>query len=191
MFTYIATNTNNGKFYIGSTTDFNRRKLQHLSCKRNTPFHNSLRNSPDIFVWEVFEDLFDEPVLEQALLDKWFGVKQCYNLCSLAGRPQNNPESSRLWGLKNGPIRGRQTYEDKVGIFDPSAPRLDWSRKGGKATASKLGKPVLIVSPEGEEFFFASVKEAVREGPLSYATLKRCLKEPNRKLRSGFTARYA
>ena len=87
MITYRATNTRNGKFYIGSATDFERRKQQHLQSTMNYPFQNALRQSPDSFEWEVVEDDSDEPILEQTLLDMWFGTEMCYNLNPRADRP--------------------------------------------------------------------------------------------------------
>ena len=87
MITYKATNTLNGRFYIGSTTNFESRKSQHLRSKKSHPFHNALRKNPDAFEWEVQSDDCDEPVLEQALLDMWFGKECCYNLNPTAGRP--------------------------------------------------------------------------------------------------------
>ena len=89
MITYRAINTKNGKFYIGSTTDFERRKGSHLRCKNNYPFQKALQKDPEAFVWEVAEDDSDEPLLEQALLDMWFGTEQCYNLNPTADRPPN------------------------------------------------------------------------------------------------------
>ncbi len=87
MDTYKATNTRNGKFYIGSTNNFEKRKKGHLTSKENYPFQNALRNNPEDFVWEVWTDDSDEPVLEQALLDMWYGKEQCYNLNPFAARP--------------------------------------------------------------------------------------------------------
>jgi group I intron endonuclease len=87
MDTYTATNTINGKFYIGSTKNFEKRKKGHLQSKDNYPFQNALRKNPEVFEWEVWSDDSDEPVLEQALLDMWFGTEQCYNLNPLADRP--------------------------------------------------------------------------------------------------------
>jgi predicted GIY-YIG superfamily endonuclease len=90
--TYKATNTLNGKFYIGSTRDFEARKKGHLSSRHNYPFQNALRKNPEAFVWEVWSDDSDEPILEQALLDMWYGKEQCYNLNPIANRPPNNPD---------------------------------------------------------------------------------------------------
>lgn len=89
MFTYKATNILNGKFYIGSTTNFEKRKISHLCSKEKYPFQNALRKDPQVFEWEVWEDDSDEPILEQALLDMWFGTEQCYNLNPEASVPPN------------------------------------------------------------------------------------------------------
>ncbi len=90
MDTYKATNTENGKFYIGSTKNFEKRKRGHLNSKENYPFQNALRKNPEVFEWEVWTDDSDEPVLEQALLDMWFGKEQCYNLNPYASRPPSS-----------------------------------------------------------------------------------------------------
>jgi group I intron endonuclease len=86
MDTYKATNTTNGKFYIGSTTNFEKRKKAHLRSKEPYPFQNALRKNPEAFEWEVWSDDYDDPVLEQALLDMWYGKECCYNLSQFADR---------------------------------------------------------------------------------------------------------
>ena len=133
MDTYRATNTTNGKFYIGSAADFERRKKAHLKSKENYPFQNALRKNPDAFEWEVWEDESDNPVFEQALLDMWSGKEQCYNLSPHSDRPQCNPESSSKWGKVNGPVQGARRLEEKTGIFHPDAPKTEWAKKGAKA----------------------------------------------------------
>ena len=65
--TYKATNTLNGKFYIGSAIDFEKRKQQHLSSNRNFPFQNALRKNPEVFEWEIWSDDSDEPILDWCL----------------------------------------------------------------------------------------------------------------------------
>ena len=87
MFTYIATNTLNGKFYIGSSKDFNQRKTTHLRSRDPYPFQRALVKNPEAFIWEVYEDNSNDPILEQALLDQWFGKEQCYNLSPKANHP--------------------------------------------------------------------------------------------------------
>ena len=121
MITYIATNTENGKFYIGSTTNFERRQKEHLTTSQEFHFQRALRRNPDLFIWEIYEDDSEDPVLEQALLDMWYGKKQCYNMCNFAGRPPERkgkklkPETYKklVTRLKsNPPMRGKQHTEE-------------------------------------------------------------------------------
>lgn len=152
MDTYKATNTNNGKFYIGSTTDFEKRKRQHLKSKENYPFQNSLRKNPEAFEWEVWSDNSDEPVLEQALLDMWFGTEQCYNLNPFASRP------SIQMSVKN----GNKAFVGKTGIFDKNwrssseffEHQANAGKIGGMVIASKklgIHDPSYIQSEEYKE----------------------------------------
>jgi group I intron endonuclease len=117
MITYIATNTINGKFYIGSTTDFEKRKRQHLNSKKSLPFQNALRAHPEAFEWETHTDESDKRILEEALLEMFFGSDQCYNI-----NPNPNPpdrtgvphtektrEKNRLASTgENNPMYGRK-----------------------------------------------------------------------------------
>jgi hypothetical protein len=84
MDTYKSTNTINGRFYIGSTTNFEARKKAHLNSDFNFPFQNALRANPEAFIWDVWTDDNENRELEQALLDMWFGTEQCYNLSPYA-----------------------------------------------------------------------------------------------------------
>ena len=119
MDTYRATNTTNGKFYIGSTTNFERRKYEHLVSTKNLPFQNALRNNPEAFEWEVWSDDSDEPILEQALLDMWYGKECCYNLNSQADRV--NVEFCR----QGGKTRGRKMLRIGWGFY----PRSGWGQR--------------------------------------------------------------
>jgi group I intron endonuclease len=118
MITYRAVNTKNGKWYVGSTVNFEQRKREHLSSKLKTPFHNALRKNPEYFVWEILEeDDRDDRQSEQLILDVWFGTEFCYNLSpSSIGF---NSETARKASLS-------RTDEGK--------------RAGGKVSGSKLGK---------------------------------------------------
>lgn len=84
MDTYKATNTRNGKFYIGSAINFEKRKKEHLNSTLNYLFQNALRKDPEAFEWEVWSDESEDRELEQALLDMWYGKEQCYNLSPYA-----------------------------------------------------------------------------------------------------------
>lgn len=124
MITYVATNTLNGKFYIGSTKDFENRKKDHLKNKNNYPFQNALRKNPEVFEWEVHSDDCDKPVLEQALLDMWFGKECCYNLNPFAEHPPN--ATGKTWWKNELTQELRLCFEKpkgdswEKGMFPPS-----------------------------------------------------------------------
>lgn len=84
MDTYIARNTLNGKFYIGSTKNFETRKKEHSTSNKSLPFQNALRKNPEAFEWEIHTDDSENRELEQALLDMFFGTEMCYNLSPYA-----------------------------------------------------------------------------------------------------------
>ena len=115
MDTYKATNTTNGKFYIGSSTNFEERKKAHLRSKDSYPFQNALRKNPEAFEWEVWSDDSDEPILEQALLDMWFGKECCYNLSPSAKHPPRDLEGIRKGGETAGRIAKERGQIQQLG----------------------------------------------------------------------------
>jgi group I intron endonuclease len=131
METYRATNTLNGKFYIGSTFDFKARKKQHLRSKVNYPFQNALRKNPEAFEWEVWTDDCEEPTLEQALLDMWYGKEQCYNISNSSKGPGSEG------GRKGGKIGGKRVHE-----LHPSHVEklLEYNKESGFKVQSENGK---------------------------------------------------
>jgi hypothetical protein len=137
MDTYKATNTTNGKFYIGSTNNFENRKREHLRSRENYPFQSALRKNPDAFEWEVWSDDCDEPVLEQALLDTWFGKECCYNLNPSATRPPSwEGRTGDIW-WNDGKINKRSAECPGEGwtqgvIREESAKHLDSVRSIGE-----------------------------------------------------------
>ena len=96
MDTYRATNTLNGKFYIGSTKNFERRKDQHLHSKETYPFQIELRKNPEAFVWEVYTDNLDTNEHEVRLLREFYFDARCYNLNHDAERPPNQ-KGKKQW----------------------------------------------------------------------------------------------
>ena len=136
MITYIATNTINGRFYIGSTNNLGRRKREHRKSRFNLPFNNSYRRNPDNFEWQTFEDDSDEPILEQALLDMWFGTEQCYNLNPLASRPPDG--TGTIWW---------RNLESGVETHSATCPGDNWQRGRNRekleaAWEENRGKPL-------------------------------------------------
>lgn len=151
MDTYRATNTTNGKFYIGSTTNFNKRKNSHFTSKENYPFQNALRKNPEAFEWEVWSDDSEEPILEQALLDMWFGTEQCYNLNPSAKHPPRSTE-----GVSKG---GKVVFQEKSGIHSEEWLNSDECLKQRKENGEKCrdeGKGMFSLTSE-ERFGVASL----------------------------------
>ena len=122
MIIYRVIKTKNGKWYVGTALDFERRKREHLNSKQKTPFHNALRKNSELFVWEIIEeDDNKNRETEQLILDVWFGSEYCYNLSSSAGgfnseTAKNAALSRTEYGKKqggkiSGPKVGKMTHE--------------------------------------------------------------------------------
>ena len=104
-------------------------KKVHLKSKLNYPFQNALRKTPEAFEWEVWSDDSREPILEQALLDMWFGTEQCYNLNPFASRPNPTLENCTKGGIK--------ARDSKLGIHKATQEELsEWGKKGGNNSLS-------------------------------------------------------
>jgi group I intron endonuclease len=118
MITYRVVNAKNGKWYVGSAVNFERRKKEHLRSKLHDPFHNALRKNPDYFIWEIIEeDARTDRQAEQLILDVWFRTEFCYNL---------NPSSIGFSSETASIATLSRTDEGK--------------RAGGRASGHKLGK---------------------------------------------------
>ena len=122
MITYRAVNKTNGKWYVGSATDFERRKKEHLTSEQKSPFHNALRKNPENFTWEILEeDNRQDRLAEQLILDVWCGTEFCYNLSSSASgfnsemarqaSMMRTDEGKKQGGKVSGPKVGKQTHE--------------------------------------------------------------------------------
>lgn len=97
---YKITNTNNGKFYIGSSVDLYHRKSVHISkLNSNTHDNNYLQNSFNKyngqgFIFNVIELIEDKNLLierEQFWIDFYqsYNPDIGYNLCRFAGSTLN------------------------------------------------------------------------------------------------------
>ena len=134
MITYRAINTKNGKWYVGSTVDFKRRKREHLLSKAKSPFYNALRRSPEDFTWEVLEeDDRDDRLTEQLILDVWFGSTYCYNL-SASAVGYDSERAKKAWtkglGLRNAEQRKEHSKKG----------HLEKNEEGKSLLAVKMGR---------------------------------------------------
>lgn len=91
---YRIVNKINGKYYIGSSIDIDKRWKYHLSeSKQNRykyPLYNAIRKyGKDNFILEVIQqcDISDLEYIEQTYLDKHVGNKTCYNISNSVFAP--------------------------------------------------------------------------------------------------------
>lgn len=91
---YKIVNCVNGKFYVGSSVNFNNRKRLHLFYLRNGNHQNvhlqrSWNKYGEVsFTFELVVELDDTKKLlleEQKWLDKYYSTDVLYNICPIAG----------------------------------------------------------------------------------------------------------
>jgi group I intron endonuclease len=185
MDTYKATNTTNGKFYIGSSTNFTRRKEEHLNSRGNYPFQNALRKNPEAFEWEVWSDDSTEPVLEQALLDMWYGKECCYNLNPSAEHPpswlgkihrEETKKKQSVAALEN--WEGNTERKQKV---IKSLSEREWAQESkdkiGDSQSKKWGNRWELVGPDGVVYIVTNLRRFCREHNLNRSCMMNLVKQ--------------
>lgn len=200
MITYKATNIKTGRFYIGSTHNFERRKREHLKSKENLPFQNALRKNTEDFVWEVWEDDCDHPILEQALLDMWVGKEWCYNINSSAihppsprGRMDTKETRKKRSEAQKGKKHTPETIEKLRAISKErgvNAALLNLQKNPKRGKEHPKSKPILLINLEtGEEEKFDCVADAAKKYNLSDGHLCAVAKGKRNK-HKGYKAQY-
>jgi group I intron endonuclease len=189
MDTYKATNTTNGKFYIGSTTNFDRRKAEHLKCEENYPFQNALRKNPENFEWEVWTDISDEPILEQALLDMWFGKECCYNLNPSAQHPpswagkthkqetKNKQSTSARDRWERMPEKEREQYSLRFAGENNPATKQDVRDKIGNTNSLRWDNKWEVEGPDGTIYVITNLRRFCREHNLNRSCMMNLVKQ--------------
>lgn len=204
MITYIATNIVNGRFYVGSTTNFKKRRQEHLKSKLNHPFQCALRKNPENFVWHFAEDGFPEPRFEQVLLDLYFGSELCYNLNPKASRPPSQAgrpvsketrqkQSVARKGLKRSEKTKKKMSLSKKGKLNPRYGKPSSSPAFRRGVENPLNKKVEVIYPDGAIKVFCSTKEAGKLLGVSGNSVAEAARENKTKTRGnlkGYTFRY-
>lgn len=161
---YVIRNKINGNFYIGSTTNFSKRKNKHFRYLRTNKHENQhLQNAFNKYGETAFEflvikrtdDLLNE---EQKLLDEYFGKPVCYNICGTAGSPsvkgrkkteewKRNLSHSLTKFYINNPQHKQFLAELKVGIklSENTRQKMKESKKRGKEHHNaKLNEQIIL-----------------------------------------------
>ena len=195
MDTYKATNTTNGKFYIGSTTNFNRRKTEHLKCEENYPFQNALRKNPEAFEWECWTDDCEDSVLEQALLDMWFGCGQCYNLNPSASHPPSwegkQHHQQTIEKMKVSAKKSWEDNEDRKEKARVASSNREWTKESknkiGDTHSAKWGNEWVLIGPDEKEHKVTNLRRFCAEQKLNRSCMQDLVKGRNgQKTHRGF-----
>lgn len=132
---YKITNIINGKFYIGSAVDFDKRKKIHLYHLQKNSHHNKILQKAwnkygiDSFVFEILEISNDRTKIierEQYYLDlyKPYDIRIGYNICKIAGSWFGNKHTEKTKEIIRLKTKGRShTEEEKIKMRE-NHPRL-------------------------------------------------------------------
>lgn len=119
---YRIYNKRNGKFYIGSTSNFRKRMREHLSClRKNTHINNHLQHAfnkhgEESFSFEIFErveDLNDLLSVEQKVIDdlKPYEANVGYNISRCATSYRAYGEDNHHHGIPKSDEQKRKTSQ--------------------------------------------------------------------------------
>jgi group I intron endonuclease len=145
VITYVPVNLSNRRFYVGSTTDFDRRWKEHLTQKRNYPFQNALQKNPENFFVLISEDDgLKTREEEQFYLNFYHGSEQCYNISLDASAPmsgrKHTPESRKKCS-RNPTEEWRKEHSDRMkGEGNPNYRKSFSDETIEKQRQAKLGE---------------------------------------------------
>ena len=187
MITYAAINLTNKRFQVGSTTDFDRRYIEHSRGKGDLEFQRSLRKDPSNFYWIVSEDDgLDDRSEEQYYLDFYCGSMWCYNHNPSASAPPS--PKGRTWTQRPEKIRKGETHPryGSKHTDEWKERRATWSQGADHPMAT----PIYLIHPDGTEEYFSYLTAACKQYNLQQPNLRK-VSTGERKQHKGFTARFA
>jgi len=212
---YVFTNIENGKQYIGQTTQSpNRRLSQHVYDTRrgsNLPFHRAiLKYGIDGFELEcltVSDKLVD--LWEKHLIKRWKtkSHENGYNICDggdgVRGRkgwnkgiPQSEETKKKISKSKKGTIPWHAgtngVRKANSGSFKKG--NVSWSKgKSPKHCQGKnnpAAKSIILIHPDGKEEYFDYARAACKKYNLNEPSLS-MVSKGTRSHTKGFKAKYA
>lgn len=189
---YRIINSSNGKCYVGSSIDINRRRLEHFSALlHNRHVNNHLQNAynkygKDSFIFEVIENLEITDNIKEDLLEReqfWIdNLRPEYNILLVAGstlgyhhtEETKQKISNSTKGVKKSAEHAKHIKEGQQGrvLTQEHKEKLSQSAKNRKSMSHHS-----IISIDG--MIYNSLKEASERTGVKYNTIQKRLKNPN------------
>lgn len=189
---YRIINSSNGKCYVGSSIDINRRRLEHFSALlHNRHVNNHLQNAynkygKDSFIFEVIENLEITNNIKEDLLEReqfWIdNLRPEYNILLVAGstlgyhhtEETKQKISNFTKGVKKSAEHAKHIKEGQQGrvLTQEHKEKLSQSAKNRKSMSHHS-----IISIDG--IIYNSLKEASERTGVKYNTIQKRLKNPN------------
>ena len=189
---YRIINSSNGKCYVGSSIDINRRRLEHFSALlHNRHVNNHLQNAynkygRDSFIFEVIENLEITDNIKEDLLEReqfWIdNLRPEYNILLVAGstlgyhhtEETKQKISNSTKGVKKSKEHAKHISEGQRGktLTKEHKEKLSQSAKNRKSMSHHS-----IISIDG--IIYNSLKEASERTGVKYNTIQKRLKNPN------------
>ena len=189
---YRIINSSNGKCYVGSSIDINRRRLEHFSAlSHNRHVNNHLQNAynkygKDSFIFEVIENLEITDNIKEDLLEReqfWIdNLKPEYNILLVAGsnlgyhhtEETKQKISNSTKGVKKSESHAKHIREGQKGrvLSEEHKAKLSQAAKHRKSQSHHS-----IINIDG--VVYNSIKEASERTGVKYNTIQKRLKNPN------------
>ena len=189
---YRIINSSNGKCYVGSSIDINRRRLEHFSAlSHNRHVNNHLQNAynkygKDSFIFEVIENLEITDNIKEDLLEReqfWIdNLRPEYNILLVAGsnlgyhhtEETKQKISNSTKGVKKSESHAKHIREGQKGrvLSEEHKAKLSQAAKHRKSQSHHS-----IINIDG--VVYNSIKEASERTGVKYNTIQKRLKNPN------------
>ena len=189
---YRIINSSNGKCYVGSSIDINRRRLEHFSAlSHNRHVNNHLQNAynkygKDSFIFEVIENLEITDNIKEDLLEReqfWIdNLRPEYNILLVAGsnlgyhhtEETKQKISNSTKGVKKSESHAKHIREGQKGrvLSEEHKAKLSQAAKHRKSQSHHS-----IINIDG--VVYNSIKEASERTGVKYNTIQKRIKNPN------------